>query len=172
MKDVDYLRRIRAARAALQNPYAYISELEEPAESPLRRSGNPYASLSMMDDDEASKLVERSRVSSLITPLSKEGGSIPFLSKEAFRRDATRIFEGYIPRHQRRRIRRHHRTFIERNESRSGHVRWRLIAELKRYDLSDLKAVRPHFNRELPDELSDKKLLQLEAKVVAEFPES
>lgn len=173
MRDVKRFHQLRSARADLQNPYAYMDELEEFAEeTPLHRSGNPYASLSIIEDDDIPHYIsgiENTAVQLAANPPKPSISAKPFLAKETFRRRATRIFEGYVPRHQQRRIKPHHRHFIERNEDRPGDVRWRLAAELSRYDLSDLKAVRPHFNRELPDDLSENKLLEMEAKVLAEF---
>lgn len=90
-----------------------------------------------------------------------ESGTAGDLSKTEFRSACRAIFRYYIPAIENGRLRAHHREFITRNESCSGEKRFRLHAELKRYDLSSIPGIIPQFNRER-DALTDAKLREIE----------
>jgi hypothetical protein len=90
------------------------------------------------------------------------------LSKTEFRAGCRAIFGYYIPAIENGRLRAHHREFITRNESSSGEKRFRLYSELKRYDLSSIIGINPHFNRER-DALTDAKLREIERIVGGEL---
>jgi hypothetical protein len=170
----------------LENPYAYIEDLEEgidapdvfraepivfaprrlaasdtsvlpshsndTAPSPLYVSGNPYASIGSSDELETESRRHKGRGT-----LREE------ISRTDFRSECTRIFMPYIPPHLPRRILQHHRDFIARNERRSPGERYRVVAELRRYDLSSTPGIVPQFNRELRTDLTEEKLRRIEA---------
>jgi hypothetical protein len=173
---------IRASRVLLENPYAYIEDLEDWVDAPdvfraepvvfapkptaareahivprneaLTQSipylsGNPYASLASGDEEED-------------RPAEKPRSLREEISKADFRSECTRIFMPYIPPHLPRRMLQHHRDFIARNERRSPNERYRVLAGLKRYDLSSTPGITPQFNRELRGELSEEKLRRIE----------
>jgi hypothetical protein len=116
-------------------------------------SGNPYASLANIDDEEQS-----------VAKAHNAAADPPELSKASFEGGCRRIFSQYIPRLERGRLRPEHRDFITRNRSRSARIRFRLLEELSRYDLSDLPGMQPQFNRE-DDRLTAKKLTEIEQAV-------
>lgn len=96
-----------------------------------------------------------------------EPGKVEGLSKTEFRLGCRVIFRYYIPALENGRLRARHREFITRNESSSGEKRFRLYSELKRYDLSSITGITPHFNRER-DALTDAKLRDIERIVGGE----
>jgi hypothetical protein len=154
--------KLQAALRKLGNPYAceQVFEVEtsdamtaahDPAVSAyVRVQENPYAWFGVTTGD-----TERTPNSSV-----NERNAAPRMSKEQFRATARRIFRGYIPRTENPVLRPHHRDFITRNEDRSSEERASLIAQLSRYDLSDLRA-QGQFNRER-DALTVDKLIQIE----------
>ena len=131
---------------ALQRP--------QPAAIIYTRHGNPYAGLANIDDDGPS-VVETGG-----TPGQDPGA----ISQTAFETGCRRIFVQYIPSLERGRLRPEHLDFITRNRSSSAKIRFRLLAALRRYDLSDLPAMQPQFNRE-DDRLTAKKLIEIERSV-------
>ena len=158
---------IRAARKLLQNPCAFIEDLEEEAEaieaserSPLHRTQNPYATLAAWDGSDAHALREERAT----TVLAQAATFKEFLSKADFRSECIRIFLPYVPPHLPRRVPQHQRDFIGRNERRSGKVRHRLAAALRRYDLSTTPGIAPQFNREHQDHWDERKLRVIEAQ--------
>lgn len=155
---------IGRARVLLQNPYAYIEDLEgeteAPVRSPLHLTENPWATLAAYNGDDAAAELATPRVDPEPRPTFKE-----YLSKSDFRSECIRIFSPYVPPHLPRRIPQHQKDFIARNEQRSGKVRHRLVDSLRRYDLSTTPSLAPQFNREHLDDLSEKKLRQIEALV-------
>jgi hypothetical protein len=118
-------------------------------------SGNPYAAVANIEDEEEHSIVAA----------SDSGNASQELSKSAFESGCRRIFSQYIPLLERGRLRPEHRDYIARNVSRSAKIRYRLLKELRRYDLSDLSGMQPQFNRE-DDRLTAKKLLEIEQAVV------
>lgn len=118
--------------------------------------GNPY---SRVGNDESE-----------LRPISQETASrasIQTTSQTEFVRSLRRIFSHYIPALERGRLRPEHRDFIERNRRRSGRIRYLLLQELRKYDLSDLVGLKPQFNRE-GDALTEMKLRQIEQSVLGE----
>ena len=77
----------------------------------------------------------RSSPETLECPAAGKAGE---LSKTEFRSACRAIFRNYIPAIENGRLRGYHREFIGRNESSSGVKRFRLHAELQRYDLSSI----------------------------------
>ena len=140
----------------------------------LRRLGNPYASLQVKDEEMDSSIVvaDSSRAtqfrlsenpyawhfyfgddapeSPALTQIAP-APAVPSsgeLSKSAFRDQVRAIFRPYIPAAEHGKLRDHHREFIARNESRAPRVRYQLVAQLRKYDLSNLSGMKPLFNRE------------------------
>jgi hypothetical protein len=156
---------IRAARRLLQDPYAYIEDLEDGAEaaarSPLHLTENPWATLAALDGDETAEIaLALSSQPTVATPTVRE-----FLSKSDFRSECIRIFLPYVPPHLPRRAPQHQRDFIARNEQRPGKARFQLIKALRRYDLSSTPGIAPQFNREHTNQWDDRKLRQIEAQI-------
>ena len=160
---------IRAARKLLGNQYAYIEYLEAPEEpaparSTLHLSENPYATLAQWDGNDApSAELAGETVPTPVVALQQTFRE--FLSKADFRSECIRIFMPYVPPYQAQRIPQHQKDFIARNERRSGKARYRLVEAIRRYDLSTTPGIRPQFNREHPEDLSERKLRQIEAQV-------
>ncbi len=150
----------------------------------LKRLGNPYASLQVVDDAgqkdasiisndpqrpyvrhpyayasmEADSDTAESDVTSCA--ISKHPAKV-VLTKAEFRARCRRIFEQYIPAIEKGRLRRYHRDFITRNESRTPTTRYLLVSELQKYDLSTIPGLKAHFNRET-ESLTEAKLKQIE----------
>jgi hypothetical protein len=140
----------------------------------LRKGGNPYASLQIEDGEHETPLV----VTQAATDGQHARSENPYsrhyyfadepseadahdaaahspaatvvgkLSKSSFQQQVRAIFRPYIPAAESGHLRDHHREFIARNETRSATTRYRLVAQLKRYDLGDLPQMKPLFNRE------------------------
>lgn len=154
----DYLKR-------LGNPYASLQVCEMPAEDAprvesahLRSLENPYA---FAPTDEASESQSPNRGRVLDTPPLRQT-----LSKAGFRDGCTRIFRQYIPQIERGRLRASHKAFISRNEAQPAGVRHAMLAELQKYDLSDVAGLQLRFNRERED-MTDEKLKRIEASVLS-----
>jgi hypothetical protein len=116
--------------------------------------GNPYARLANIEDKGPAMVETRSP--------GEDPGEI---SQTAFEIGCRRIFGQYIPLLEGGRLRREHRDFIARNRSRGANVRLKLLEALRRYDLSDLPAMQPQFNRE-DGRLTAKKLAEIERSVI------
>jgi len=166
------------------------SYTKEEEKKRLKMSGNPYASLSMLDDDVGlDDISEKHRQhlgifqnpyvflskfcgvdEQVSVNVAQENGepSRPVrlrIPKLAFRSECRSIFLQYIPLENGRNLRKEHRDFITRNESRSPEERYMLLEELKKYDLSSTGSYQAHFNRE-DDVLTKKKLMDVERKVL------
>ena len=156
----------------------------------LKRLGNPYASLQVVDDvdvldysfaqtDERSEQVRRLRnpyatlaADEDLASISQEPVQVKpvstrqqTLSKATFNARCREIFKQYIPHIEKGRIRKHHREFITRNESKSPTIRHLIVSELSKYDLSDLHGVSTQFNRER-DTLTEQKLKYIAQKYI------
>lgn len=155
-----------------------------------RRLGNPYASLSMLDDDEpvgyenaAPQKQPRpvdyqnpyrfadtndtdegatSEVAANVTGI-RSTAAVPKgrLSKKDFASWARRILSQYVPPEGGKVLPQHYRDFIDRNESRSAEDRFLIIEQLRKYDLSQVGNYRAHFNRER-DPFTVEKLQRIE----------
>jgi hypothetical protein len=90
-------------------------------------------------------------------------GATGTLTRSDFDQRARAIFRPYIPAEEHGRLRPHYREFIERNKSRSPQMRFKLIAQLRRYDLSDLGGLDPKFNRE-EAAFTKEKLIEIETQ--------
>jgi hypothetical protein len=139
-------REIRTDEESLSRPTAEQTEY-------LRRQGNPYAKLSVLqpDDDE-----------SAIVNVVREPEPESTMSQKHFRSGCGRIFGQYIPKLESGKLRDYHRRFIERNETKSPRVRHKLFQRLKKYDLTDLPGLQAHFNRGEKEDLTEAKLRQIE----------
>ena len=160
----------------------------------LKELGNPYASLSLFDDDEIKIEVKHTATdkqrhaylkqlqnphayhaifedseNSIILSDGNQNQSVRLenrnsLSKKDFQSQCRRIFSQYIPSYGNKVLRTHHRDFIVRNELRKGEERFFLIAQLQKYDLSTSGNYKPHFNRER-DALTIAKLQEIERSI-------
>jgi hypothetical protein len=114
-------------------------------------SGNPYASLANIVDE----------------PISTAARSTPeradSMSQADFDSGCRRIFSQYIPALERGRLRPEHRDFIDRNKTRAGGIRAKLLKALQKYDLSHL-TLQPQFNRE-SESVTAQKLKEIEQSV-------
>jgi hypothetical protein len=146
------LRRLRNPYASLQLEENVIDE-ETSARALWKQSENPYAQDFYLSQQRPKSPIESS------SPLPKEGT----LSQADFEKRARAIFRPYIPAEEQGTLRPHYREFIERNKSRSPQIRFKLIGQLRRYDLSDLGGLTGQFNRE-EEAFTIEKLLEIEAK--------
>jgi len=145
----------------LGNPYAKLSILDDPEDVPdpvrkwIRASQNPYASLQVVGSDETAGAA--SETASSKSHLLFENRQAPRVSKEAFIARCRRIFEQYVPLQQgRRKLDPEYTSFIAENSTRSPEERGRVLEELQKYDLSFLGNVTPYLNRERKDALKAK----------------
>lgn len=142
----------------------------------LKASGNPYASLSILEDSEKSDHQEASDdkkhqyLKKMENPyahhaifsdapgiapssyarqhkINRPKGSVT-LSKKDFRENCNRILSQYVPSEEGKALRAHYRDFVTRNELRPPNERFRIVELLSKYDLSGTENYRPHFNRE------------------------
>lgn len=161
---------MREALRRLGNPYASLqifddvaeeSELREPTvdeRAYFRALGNQYAILSVAIRDDADTAAKT-------TTTAKRDTGRKGASQDEFVFESRRIFGQYIPAIEKGKLRPHHRAFISRNQRRPALQREYLLAELRKYDLADVRGFQARFNRER-DELTADKLLQIEIKVV------
>lgn len=157
----------------------------------LRLLGNPYASLSVIEEAQDDAAVatdfepltapERAYVKQLgnqYAPLSIARESTrdstytaAGASKAKFVDECRRIFRQYIPQVENGRLRSHYREFIDRNKDQPAPFRAALLRLLAVYDISAvLPGLRLQFNRER-DVLTDEKLKQLELAALAALRE-
>ena len=129
----------------------------------VRRLGNPYASLSVAVE------VEQGVHEIGVPAVTVSASDVPnaSISKQDFEGECRRIFRQYIPALEKGRLRPHHRAFITRNHSRSPALRYRLLEQLRKYDLSHIRGLQIQFNRER-EELTAGKLTQIERAVIGE----
>ena len=156
----------------------------------LKALGNPYASLQLDDEVQPSKVSEMSAENRDLyrksenpqafhyyesSPESDRGATEPTpaaevtttrcsMSKAEFRSQCRAIFRPYIPALEKGRLRAHHRDFVTRNESQSAEVRYALVQQLRRYDLSAVPGLTSQFNRER-NALTEAKLIEIERAV-------
>lgn len=156
----------------------------------IRRMGNPYASLQVdggTEEFEAPKVSAEEQHSYIrhpyaLIPQTEEAQEVEArpvvklpvsptrgtLTKTEFRAKCRRIFIPYIPALEKGKLRKRHRDFIARNESRSPDMRHRLITHLEKYDLSQVQGItNAQFNRER-EVFTDEKLEQIERLVDSE----
>jgi hypothetical protein len=155
----------------------------------IRLLQNPYAKLSLLDDDQevaAVTVSDPKRIyfkklqnpcaydsifgeqEDLQLPLIEESnrlaskhGNQHGISKKEFGDNCRRIFRQYIPPDEGRMLRTHYRDFITRNENSPGDHRFKLLKELSKYDLALDGNFKPHFNRE-SELLTSYKLYEIE----------
>lgn len=129
--------------------FNHVSQrLDRPA-----RSGNPYAILAQLDEDDT-----------VPKPPRDESPDRTTASQVEFEAGCRRVFAQYIPALERGRLRPEHRDFIARNRVKSGKTRRALLQTLQRYDLAALGGLQPQFNRER-DALTVRKLMEVELSV-------
>lgn len=165
--------RIRVLIRRSENPYASLEYLTEPTPLQLyvKRLENPYASLSLQDEDVKSNTITKTTAIN-DTPkiekmaIEKAAAKPPreTKTKADFEHECRQIFVHYIPETEKGRIRVHHRDFIRRNANSSPERRFKLLQQLKRYDLSSIRAIQPRFNRE-DDVFAEDKLRKIESIV-------
>lgn len=114
-------------------------------------SGNPYASLANIVDEPSS------------TAARSTPERVDSVSQADFDSGCRRIFSQYIPALERGRLRPEHRDFIDRNRTRAGGIRAKLLKALQKYDLSRL-TLQPQFNRE-SESVTAQKLKEIEQSV-------
>jgi hypothetical protein len=131
---------------------------------PVHPSGNPYAKLSILDEDLA---LEAQAATATASDIETESLSVPpsGLSQLAFRQLCTAIFRRYIPSLEQGKLRPHHREFIARNESQPPQIRRMLVAALQKYDLGSTPGLAPQFNRE-SNGFTEAKLKNIEETVL------
>jgi hypothetical protein len=91
-------------------------------------------------------------------------------SRMAFRSGCTKVFRYYTPapeRGKRSALREEHSAFIARNEDRSPEIRYALLEELQRFDLSEIARIQPQLNLE-KDALTEEKLREIERKIIGD----
>jgi hypothetical protein len=118
----------------------------------VRLQQNPYAKLSWGRGATASSEIDKS-----VRTAAKKNTA----SQREFESEAKRILGFYVPPLEKGKLRPAYKSFIDRNLSRSPEVRFKLLAELKKYDLSTSGGVRSHFNRE-DFEITELKLRAIE----------
>jgi hypothetical protein len=164
---------IQAYLTRMQNPYAFLSiqeqeqdELESKELSVaekiecLRKRKNPYAFYEAFQ--------EVSFVEELCSPCTSEAkaqeqSQIPVatVSKESFQEGCRRIFMMYVPREEGNRLRPYYRDFMLRNQDQSPEQRYRILEELRKYDISTTGNLKPQFNRQR-EIITQSKLEQIE----------
>lgn len=139
----------------LGNPYAKLQVLDNVIET-ARLLQNPYAKEQMLFDDYPEEVLAGSSIGSVAEVVVASEAT-----QREFESECRRIFRQYIPAVEKGRIRDHHRAFIDRNRSRSAKQRSRLLVELRKYDISGIKGISAQFNRER-DKLTVDKLAKIE----------
>jgi hypothetical protein len=116
----------------------------------LRKQGHPYAKLSVTlpENAAASQLTEQVPAAKITT------------SMEEFETESRRILMLYVPAIESN-LRPHHRAFIARNRVRSPSARYRVLSQLRKYDLSNVSGIEARFNRE-DDDVTEGKLKEIE----------
>lgn len=164
-----------AARAILAkrgNPYAFVDgQVEEVAASgsvmsehnraAYRRSENPHAHDYYATGSH--KQVPANTPASETQPVVTKPATCR-ISKAEFRSRCRDVFLPYIPALEKARLRSHHRAFIERNAAQPAEIRYELVAQLQKYNLSGIPGLTSQFNRE-HEALTEAKLLELERAV-------
>jgi hypothetical protein len=119
----------------------------------LRKQQHPYAKLSVT--------ARGSNTTSDVRTPSIEYAAKGTLSKKEFDFETRRILGFYVPGVRRGALPPHYRDFLARNLKRNGFERFKVLEQLRKYDLSDVPGVESHFNRE-KEELTEAKLRQIE----------
>jgi len=145
----------------LGNPYAKLQLLDNVIET-ARLLQNPYAKEQMLFDDHTDEVVAGAAAGSVAAAVVEAE-----ITQREFEAECRRIFKQYIPAVEKGRIRDHHRDFIARNRSRSARQRARLLVELRKYDISSIKGLSAQFNRER-DQLTVDKLAKIERNALGE----
>lgn len=157
---------IQAYLTRLQNPYAFLSLQEQDLDEQeakmecLRKRKNPYVYYDLFPEPDEG---EGPLVSDL-KPKVQHQPPAAEVSKRAFQDGCRRIFVLYVPPEEGTTLRPHYRDFILRNQDQSPEQRFRILEELRKYDLSTTGNLKPHFNRER-ESLTQRKLEQIERRV-------
>lgn len=164
--------RIRTLIRRSENPYASEYYLPEPTPAQLyvRKLQNPYAWLSLQDDEREVLSTSSTAADTLkVQQPSEKTADIRIaispvkevVTKSEFEQKCRHIFRQYIPEAERGRLRDHHREFIQRNANATPRRRFKLLQQLTRYDLSDVPGMQSRFNREA-DIFTEDKLRKIE----------
>jgi hypothetical protein len=122
----------------------------------LRRQQNQYAKLSVT--------LRGDNTASLVATVTEQTVLKTTASKDEFDVECRRIFGPYIPEVENGRLRPYHKAFITRNQSRTPSGRFKILDQLRKYDLSGVSGFEARFNRE-PKELTEAKLREIEQSV-------
>lgn len=136
-----------------RSPYAADGQtFAERRRAYVRMLDNPYANLGV--DDQGLSVAAASNIARAAAPART-------CSKAEFNVGCRAVFRHYMPALERGKLRDHYREFISRNESRSPEMRFRVLHQLKRYDLSLHVGLTGQFNRER-DVFTEEKLRAIE----------
>jgi hypothetical protein len=156
----------RSQLSRMENPYAtlYFNDdgsagTASAGRQQFSRSRNPYAWHYYCDSE-----CDDNAVLSSEPPAATRNTRRPTVTKSDFEASCRAIFRAYIPALENGRLRSHHQEFILRNRARSPEVRFSVLEQLRRYDLSNEQNLRTHFNRE-EDAFTAEKLSQIEQSV-------
>ena len=116
----------------------------------LRKQGHPYAKLSVTLPEKAAGSHLTGQIAATKTAASME----------EFDTESRRILMIYVPALESN-LRPHHRAFIARNRVKSPSARYRVLSQLRKYDLSNVSGIEARFNRE-DDEMTEAKLKEIE----------
>ena len=122
----------------------------------LRKQQNQYAKLSVT--------LRGDNTASLVATVAEQTVLKTTVSKDEFDAECRRIFGFYIPEVEKGRLRPYHKAFITRNQSRTPSGRYKILEQLRKYDLSGVSGFETRFNRE-PKELTEAKLREIEQAV-------
>src|SRR5256712_299863 len=122
----------------------------------LRKQQNQYAKLSVT--------LRGDNTASLVATVTEQTVLKTTVSKDEFDVECRRIFGPYIPEVENGRLRPYHKAFITRNQSRTPSGRYKILDQLRKYDLSGVSGFEARFNRE-PKELTEAKLREIEQSV-------
>src|ERR1044071_9065215 len=141
-----------AEPASNNSSLATSGEAGEKERSDVWASQDPYATLA----EEPPRRVSRTSRKTLG----------PTCSRAEFRAGCKRVLRHYSLAPERG-LREEHAAFIARNEDRPPEIRYELLRELQRFDLSDIQGIQPRLHRE-KDVLTEEKLNAIERKVLGE----
>lgn len=176
-RPISELLAIKAVLRRRGNPYAFLEAFDEHEQEMLateqssrsaqraylRALQNPYATIS---DAAVAEQSGKTKTARGATHSSRPQVVRRSLSKVDFGKGCKRIFQQYIPAEDKQKLRVHHIDFISKNALRSPEIRYMMLQELQKYDLS-ASGITPLFNRER-DTFTQEKLSKIERMFDAE----
>lgn len=154
-----------------QNPYDFVTFDEGPEEHAtelgleeklecIRKRKNPYLYYEAFHE---AGLAQEAGLPCASPPNALKPQQTPrsSISKEDFAEGCRRIFRMYVPPEEGNKLRPYYRDFILRNQNQSSEQRFRILEELRKYDLSTTGNLKPQFNRG-QELLTQRKLQQVE----------